>query len=222
MRSDRPDPAELLAAYADGIAELAPDERHRIEAALADAPALRGEQAQITSLLGRLRDLPGEGAEPDWAAMERSIRDAVGAEVPKPWWRRWTWLAPATTTLVTAMAVLIFVMWPRAQAIVEPQPRPAPVAEHRVPAPAPAEPADPVVGLWLDGAVVDVDVTAPDAANLLAEPTAVAALGEDEPADDSLLPAAGLAWVDHLDDAGLDRAERYLADAEPRTRRGTP
>lgn len=216
MRSDRPEPAELLTAYADGIAELLPDERHRIEAALEAEPALRGEQAQIASLLGRLRDLPSEGAEPDWSALERSIRDAVGSEVPKPWWRRWTWLAPATTTLVTAMAVLIFVMWPRAQVIVEPAPVPTP----RAPAPAPAEQPDPVVGLWLDGAVVEVDLTAPDAANLLAEPTAVAA--DDEQADDSLLPAAGLAWVDHLDAAGLDRAERYLADAEPRARRETP
>lgn len=220
MRSDRTDPAELLTAYADGIAELAPDERHRIEAALDDQPALRGEQAQIAGLLDRLRGLPGEGAEPDWGAMERSIRDAVGSDVPKPWWRRWTWLAPATT-LVTAMAVLIFVMWTREMpTVVPPIPLPAPTVEHRPAPPPPAEAPDPVVGLWLDGMVVDVDLTAPDAANLLAEPTAVAA--EDEPADDSLLPAAGMAWIDHLDDAGLDRAERFLADAEPRARRETP
>lgn len=215
MRSDRrPDPADLLTAYADGIAELAPDERHRIEAAIDAAPGLRGEQAQITSLLDRLRDLPPEGAEPDWAAMERSIRDAVGRDVPRPWWRRWTWLAPATT-LVTAMAVLIVVMWTRAMPTVAP---PTTGPAHLAAAPRPAEPAqapDAVVGLWLDGAVVDVDIAA--AANLLTEPGA-----DDEPAgeaDDSLLPAAGLAWIDHLDDAGLDRAERYLADAEPRAAR---
>jgi hypothetical protein len=211
MRPDHrpaPDPAELLTAYADGIAELAPDERHRIEAALEAEPSLRGEQAAIGSLLDRLRDLPAEGAEPDWGALERSIRDAVGRDVPRPWWRRWTWLAPATT-LVTAMAVLVVVMWTREA--------PIGVAPVEVRPPAAAEPApDPVVGLWLDGAVVDVDVTAPAAANLVGEPSVAS---EDEPADDSLLPAAGLAWVDHLDEAGLDRAERFLADAEPRAHR---
>jgi acyl transferase domain-containing protein len=210
MRSDRPDPAELLTAYADGIAELEPDERHRIADAIDGAPGLRDEQAAITGMLARLRDLPAEGDEPDWAAMERSIRAAVGDEVPRPWWRRWQWLAPATT-LVTAMAVLLVVVWtrelPEVPATVVP---PAPVKS----APVPVAASDDIVPLWLDGGEVDVDAAQVAAANLLGE-----AASDDEAAataDDSLLPANDLALVDGLDADGLARAEHWLAAAEPR------
>ncbi|HET9620606.1 MAG TPA: hypothetical protein VFP84_04495 [Kofleriaceae bacterium] len=199
------DPAELLTAYADGIAEITPEDRRRVDAALAAAPGLRDEHAAIAGVLDQLRALPGEGGEPDWAAMERSIRAAVGAEVPRPWWRRWQWLAPATT-LVTAMAVLVVVMWTRELATVA---RPRPVA----PAPSKLEPVaavDDVVALWLDGAEVDIDV---------GKAAAFAALepAEDDAApDDSLLPIDDLAIVDRLDADGLARAEHWLAAAEPR------
>src|SRR5262245_62960485 len=95
-RADQGDPRELglLTAYVDGVAELSPDERKRIEARLADDPPARADEAEVRALLGRLRELPPEGNEPDWSAMERSIRAAVGSEVPRPWWRAWRWLVP--------------------------------------------------------------------------------------------------------------------------------
>ncbi|HEX7839715.1 MAG TPA: hypothetical protein VF469_19705, partial [Kofleriaceae bacterium] len=71
--------ARLLAAYVDGVAELLPDERREVEALLARDPGARVESEAVHALLGRLRALPPEGGEPDWAAMERSIRQAVAA-----------------------------------------------------------------------------------------------------------------------------------------------
>jgi anti-sigma factor RsiW len=197
------DLAELDTAYGDGVAELSPDERHRIEARLAGDPAARAELAAGRRLLERMRALPAEGAEPDWTAMERSIRDAVGREVPRPWWRRWTWMAPLTT-LVTA-AVVLLVVWGRPAPTLR---RAVPVlerGEHRLPV---AEAAgDDSVALWLDGAEVDVD---PAAAEALVAPEA-----EDGEANEAnevgLLPATDLAWVDSLDDDALDRAEHWLA-----------
>jgi hypothetical protein len=204
--------AELLTAYVDGVAELSTDERRRIEARLARDPGARADEAGVRALLDRLRTLPSEGSEPDWAAMERSIHDAlaVGRDVPRPWWRNWRWLAP-TATLATAMVVLL-VMWRRPAAL-EPSTAPA-RAVHALP----AQPDD-VVALWLDGAEVEVALSASD---MLGD----VVLDDDEPAlpeaaadaadtagaaELGLLPPADLAWVDRLDDAALSRAERWLA-----------
>src|SRR5690349_20622439 len=105
---ERPEPATestdartaLLTAYVDGVAELPIDERRAVEAWLADDPAGRAEADGVQALLGQLRALPprtdagdAPGGEPDWSAMERSIRQAV-ADLPvrMPWWRRWQWL----------------------------------------------------------------------------------------------------------------------------------
>ena len=196
---------DLLAAYVDGVAELSPDERHRVAARLARDPAARADQAAVHSLLDQLRALPLEGAEPDWAAMERSIRGAVGPGVPRPWWRRWTVLAPAMM-LATAAAVLL-VMWAR--------PAPAPVAaldeRPRGHPTATAEPqAAEVVALWLDGAEVDVELSASDllGADGDGDDDATAADAGTEP---GLLPSTNLAWVDGLDEDAIDRAEQWLA-----------
>src|SRR5688572_2370793 len=114
MRGDRGDSgdppdrdAELLSAYADGVSELSSDARHRIEARLADDPSLRAEHAAVRGVLDRLRALPPEGNEPDWSALQCSIREAVGADLPRPWWRRWTWILPATTCVTAALVLLI-------------------------------------------------------------------------------------------------------------------
>jgi anti-sigma factor RsiW len=214
---------ELLTAYVDGVSELSPADRKRIEAQLAGAPQARADEAQLRALLGRLRALPPEGDEPDWAAMERSIHAAVGDEVPRPWWRAWRWLVPLTS-FATAAAVLI---------LLASRPSPsrapsAPVASVDVGTPAtpdradrgaPADRAEPagdrpvIVPLWLDGVEVDVDLSA---AEILRGPDA----GEYDPAqpgadddDGALLPSTGLSWVDHLDDDALSRAERWLASA---------
>jgi hypothetical protein len=207
-----PDTA-LLTAYVDGVAELSTDERRRISARLARDPGARADEAVVRTVLDRLRALPPEGTEPDWTAMEASIRNAVGREVPRPWWRSWRWLAPAAT-LATAMVVLLTV-WAHPQAIV---PATA-VPRADLPHAPPADRGDDVVALWLDGDEVDVDLSASD---MLGDSGAA---DDDEPAwterDDAepgLLPSAGLAWVDRLDDAAIARAERWLAGAVDRTK----
>lgn len=221
--------AELLTAYVDGVAELPADERRAIEAWLAADPEARTEAAAVQSVVGQLRALPPEGDEPDWAAMERSIRQAVAAEPPRPWWRRWQWLVPAMTC-ATAAAVLI-VLWPRRSPGTAPGHGRAPDLGPGLHAPAPAvqppaAPGDDVVALWLDGSEVDVDLSAAGGLPVAAgdalgdlELGAASPGDGDEPDDVGLLPAADLAWVDHLDDAALDRAERWLE--RPRSA-GTP
>ena len=89
---------ELLSAYVDGVSELSLDERKRVDDLLARDPALRETEGQTRALIGQLRELPPAGGEPDWSTLERSIRDAVGTEVPKPtlWQRlRWQFVVPA-------------------------------------------------------------------------------------------------------------------------------
>jgi anti-sigma factor RsiW len=203
---------ELLTAYVDGVAELSPDERRRVEAQLAGDPQARADQAAVRTLLDQLRSLPAEGGEPDWMAMERSIRQAVGHDVPRPWWRRWRWIAPATM-LATAAAVLL-VMWARPASIAPPDP--PVVARVAPPSPAPRN-AEEIVPLWLDGAEVDVDLSASDMLGD-SELGASGDSGDEDPAQPgadtdevALLPATDLAWIDRLDDAAIDRAERWLA-----------
>jgi hypothetical protein len=67
------------------------------------------------------------------------------------------------------------------------------------------------VPLWLDGAEVDVDLSAAD---ILRVPGIT---DDDLPGEAvgdgvALLPASDLEWVDHLDDAAMARAERWLSD----------
>ena len=206
------DPA-LLTAYVDGVAELSPDERRRVETLLARDPQARADQAAVGKLLDQLRqlpqlpELPASSGEPDWTALERSIRQAVGPDVPRPWWRRWGWLAP-TTMLATAAAVLL-AMWTHPAEVSPPDPPPASTRATHAP-----RPAEEIVPLWLDGSEVDVDVSASD---MLADPELATSSDDDSlpPGADSdevaLLPSTDLAWIDTLDDDALDRAERWLA-----------
>jgi hypothetical protein len=218
-----PEPsAELLSAYVDGVAELPVDERRAVERWLADDPRARADADAVHDLLGRLRALPptyDAGEPPDWAAMERSIRQAVADESPRPWWRRWRWLVPAMTcAAATAIAIAL---WPRPAMVAPPVP-----AHDRPPAAREPPAGDDVIALWLDGSEVDVDLSRPGVVDdVLGDPLgdplgtadgsppradeldAAAAPGDEI----GLLPAAGMAWVDDLDDAALDRAERLLA-----------
>lgn len=201
--------AALLTAYVDGVAELSPEDRRRVSARLARDPEARADQAAVRALLDRLRALPAEGAEPDWTAMERSIRQAVGDELPRPWWRSWKWLAP-TMMLAGAAAVLLvlLVMWARPGPVGAPEVRT--VIDHTS---RDLRPAEDLVALWLDGAEVDVDLSASD---LLgdAEPgdSGADALASPDPdAEVHLLPWTNLAWVDQLDEGAIERAERWLA-----------
>jgi len=214
------DPArdgELLTAYVDGVAELSPDERHRAAALLARDPQARADQAAVRSLLDQLRRLgplhePDGASEPDWAALARSIHQAVGRDVPRPWWRTWRWLAPATM-LATAATVLL-VTWARPARVLPQDPQDPQVAVARgLPAPTP-RPAEEIVPLWLDGTEVDVDVSAADTLG----DAGLGTSGDDDPEQPgsdpdevALLPTTDLAWIDKLDDAAIDRAERWLA-----------
>lgn len=202
------DSAELDSAYVDGVAELSPDERHGVEARLASDPAVRAEHAAVRSLLERVRALPPEGAEPDWMAMARAIRDTVGSDRPRPWWRRWTWRAPLAT-VVTAAVVLLLV-WGRPAPMIR---RALPTLERGEHAVPPADGTDDdSVALWLDGAEVDVD---PAVAEALVAPFSEDAEASDNHNDNDndlgLLPTTDLAWVDNLDGEALDRAEHWLA-----------
>ena len=230
--------AELLTAYVDGVAELPVEERHAVETWLAGDPAARADAAAVQGLLGRLRAMPpSDGDEPDWAAMERSIRQAVDAVPPRPWWRRWQWLVPAMTC-ATAAAVLV-VLWPRTPTVTVTVPaHPAVGSEPRpaIPPMPEAAAADDDFALWLDGRVIDVDPgalghmaaeAAPGSAASNELPVVEDVLGDVDPAGvppdaGSLLPASDLAWLDALDDAALDRAERWLAQPAPAESSGSP
>jgi hypothetical protein len=201
------DADDLLSAYVDGISELTPDERRAVEA------TDRASADSIKELISDLRSLPAEGSDPDWAAMERSIHDAVAALPIRPWYRRWQWLVPAMTCATAAAALAV--LWTRPAALTVPSPD-LPVRTAPAPTATSPEPvADPVFALWLDGRELEVDLSAPGVGELeLAQPAAVNGAGDDAGiAVDAggLLPVADLAWVDRLDDAALDRAESWLA-----------
>jgi hypothetical protein len=220
--------AELLTAYVDGIAELPAGERREVERWLADDPRARADADAVHDLLGRLRALPpayDTGEPPDWAAMERSIRQAVADQAASPWWRRWRWLVPAMTC--AAAAALAIALWPRPPAVLPPGDD---VVAHDGALPPGREPppGDDVVALWLDGSEVDVDLSrpgAPGAIDQVLDSADGGAPHADEPDAASppgdeigLLPAAGMAWIDDLDDAALDRAEHLLAHPPGGTR----
>lgn len=202
----RRDTSELLAVYVDGVTELSAEERRRVEARLADEPALRGEADATRTLLGELRDLPRIG-EPDWSALERSISDAVGPDAPKRW-RGWRFLVPAVA-LATAGAIAVLVLH---------DPPPASLVEEPIakttPAPVPVESREPVEDLpfWLNGQTVEIELEALDALE------ALLVGDEDEGTDDGLLSTSDLEWVDSLDEAALERAERWLDDRPGRKR----
>ncbi len=183
---------ELLAAYLDGVAELTPKQRQRVEAKLGEL-----EVEATRGMIDRLRALPPEGSEPDWRAMERRIGAAV--DDARPWWRRWLVLAPIGALAVAAAAMLV---WMR-HAPDEPKPAPVAVITHDAatpPAPAPAEPSE----LWVDGTFVDVSDVDPDLLDTPDDPTT------DVADEDALLPASDLRWVDQLDDHAIESAEHWL------------
>ncbi|HEY5933580.1 MAG TPA: hypothetical protein VIU61_03065 [Kofleriaceae bacterium] len=201
----RRDTSELLAAYVDGVTELSADERRRIEARLTAEPALRGDADATRELLGELRDLPRSG-EPDWSALERSINQAVGPDAPKRW-RGWRWLVPAVALAAAGAIAALVLHDPQ-----EPVTAVDPIAKTTPPPPVPAEQPSEDLPFWLNGQAVEVELEALDAIE--------AELADDEaPADDGLMSTSDLGWVDALDEAALDRAERWLDDRPSRKRK---
>lgn len=169
-------------------------------------------------LIRKLRALPGEGGEPDWGALEQSIRDAVGPDVPRPWWKRWQILVPIGALVATAAAALLWLHRPAPEA---PAPAPVAIAPHEV-APAPIDVPDPAMAMWLDGKIIDLDDV---------DPSAILDDDEDREAQSAfapessgmaggILPAGDLGWIDNLDDRALDRAEQWLDQAKQEKKKG--
>jgi hypothetical protein len=193
---------ELLAAYVDGVAELTPDERRRVEAV-----ASASDLAETRTMLDQLRGLSPEGNEPDWAAMERAIGAAVGDRVPRAWWRvHWRWLVPALACATAAAIALIVITHDTAA--------PTETVARITPAPV----ADPHAGhafVYVDNQAIDVeDVPEKQILDGLA-PTHDA--DDEDDGDPSLIGSTGMAWVDQVDNAKLDRLESALAEpAKPK------
>ena len=192
---------DLLSAYADGIAELDPDERRRVDELLARDPAARAELDATRALLGKLRELSQHEA-PDLAAQ---IARAVGPDVPRPWWRNWRWLAPIGALAATAALALVWIAREPA--------RDTPVAAtpHDAGAPKVVEPAveSPTAdAIWLAGQIVELS----DPTEIDAQLDALESEMANEPEDVSngILPATDLRWIDNLDDAAIERAEHFL------------
>lgn len=192
--------AELLAAYVDGVTELTGDERQRLEAALGSDPTLRAEHAATRSMVDKLRELPTVGGDPDWTALERSIRDSIGdSPTTTPWWRRWRWVVPGVA-LAAAVALAVLVLQPRSEpeVVAVPQPAPLPIVHAE----------DDTVALYVDGMGIEIEL---DADDLIEDPIArlrADGISDVDVADDLL--ASDLAWVDDLDAASLARIERLL------------
>lgn len=201
----------LLAAYLDGVAELTPDERRRVEALLANEPALRAEADATRELLGALRELSPVSEGPDWAALERSIRDAVPGEAPRRRWLRW--LAPSMACVAAAALAALVLHDP-----VEPHVAPPPVARAVAPvAPALDELAAPAQGgLWLDGEAIGLDDDVLDALDALDDIDPSPEISAE--VDPDLLPLTD-EWVDALDDHALAELEHVLDQERSRPRK---
>jgi len=193
----RRDTAELLAAYADD-AELTADEKRRVEHMMIRDPGARADEAATRALLGKLRALPS-AKEPDWDALERSIRLAVPDEVKRPWWRSWRLSIPVVALAGIGALVFALTRSPAEQA--------APIAKQaETPAPAPVvETTGDVAAIYLDGD----DIEIPD--DVDAELIEYSGLGTDELAtSNSFLGDDDLAWIDELDDDELESAAGWL------------
>jgi len=207
MRPERDDD-ELLSAYCDGVTELSPEERKRVEALLAANETLRADEVATRSLISTLRDLPGEGTEPDWTAMERAIRVEVGPDVPRQWWRpMWRWLVPLTAIATMATIAILAFGGGREEPLDMRTPIAATVdAGMASPEPAPAPPAAESVAIHLDGEDILLQASDDD---LLEVDDMLLGEGGDAGVQ-GLLSSDDLAWIDDLDEDDAAFAEKWL------------
>lgn len=195
---------ELLATYCDGVTELTVDERKRVEALLAADPHLRADEAAARSLISTLRELPSEGTEPDWTAMERAIRAEVGPDVPRHWWRpMWRWLVPITAIATMATIGVLAFGGDRSAAVREPSAIVVDAGAESIPAPM-LEPTE-SIAVRLDGETFVLEASDSD---LLDVDDML--LGESAAGVEGLLSSDDLAWVDELDDEDAAFAEKWL------------
>jgi hypothetical protein len=190
---------ELLAAYVDGVGELTPSERRRVELLLADETGAREDEAATRDLIGKLRELPRQ-SEPDWITLERSIQEAVGDEVPRPFWRKWRFAVPVLA-LAGATAIAVFALRGTSEDSV-----PAPIVIE-TPTPERA-PADETMAVYLDGTDLELAIETAELADDRLDEMTFAGLDSFEPEENLL--GNDLGWVDDLDEADLQRLEGWL------------
>src|SRR5687767_3550604 len=151
------------------------------------------------ALVAKLRDLPPEGTEPDWHALEAAIRAQVGDRAPAPWWRNWRWIVPVWA-LATTATIAFFVLRTADEALPHDASRDAGIAAREAVA-AQHDQTPPVEAMWLAGEVVELDdlaapdLGASDALDALDE-TARAALAPDDEVSAGILPVADYGWID--------------------------
>ncbi len=208
------DDEELLTAYLDGVSELTPDERKRVEVRLARDPDFKREADELRAVLDQARASASveaaSGDDPDWSALERQIREAVGPTVPMPWYRRMRWLAPISTLATTAAIALVWLHHAPADHAQVTHERDASVAfiapiAPRVEAAPAARPAE-ATTIYIDGQIIDISNVDPEA--LINDG---ASDGTADASSSGLLPASDYGWIDQLDDKAMERAERWLA-----------
>jgi hypothetical protein len=104
---------ELLSAYLDG--ELSSKERERLEARLAEDPALRAELRAMHRTVSLMRELPGVAAPRNFilseamVKRESPVREARPAR-PEARGRARAWAAPLLTAAATAVSLLFLVV----------------------------------------------------------------------------------------------------------------
>src|SRR5688572_4703913 len=155
------------------------------------------------ALVAKLRDLPPEGTEPDWHALEAAIRAEVGDRAPAPWWRNWRWIVPVWALATTATVAMIVM---RNTDPAEPRIDIDAGVVHRMPHEPPREPAP---ALWLDGEMLPLDEVADPELDALDEPVREA-LAPDDDVSAGILPVADYGWIDTLDEAAIDAADEWL------------
>lgn len=189
---------ELVTAYLDGVAELTPDERRRAEALIDAHPA---DADETKALLAELRALPPP-ADPDFRALEGAIARALPPATPRGY--RWSAVSGA---LAAAATIALFFAIHRDRAAEPAFVAPAPAL------PAAAEPAVPPAHIYSnddgDLDLDDLDDAALDEA--LAPDDDLGELADFVSETDDTAGATFGAQIDRLDDASLDRLDRWLA-----------
>ena len=170
-------------------------------------------------LVARLRALPDEDGQPDWAALERDIGKAVDAEAVRP--RPWAWLSrwwrPALGLGLVAAAAAIVIVAKREPAS-EPERRAERAPDASVPIVEPDPPLAPeapvdTIGLGAEGEIDPAEIDEELLDDVLAE-LDTEGWTDDGPQphpDEGLVPDLGLDWVDDLDDDELDAVDQWLA-----------
>jgi hypothetical protein len=164
------------------------------------------------ALLERLRSSERAGNEPDWAALELAIRNAVSDIDPRPWWRRWRWVVPVGVLAATAAAAVLLLRAPHEHESVPPQASSlassAPLS-RAVPAVVTSA-AEAPAALWLDDAAVDLDDIDDATFDELDRDARNALSGDGQNFMEGILPTHDLHWIDDLDETSIQRVEHWL------------